>query len=292
MSEQGSSILTDGNPAPAAAPAAVVATAPDATPVQVSDLYIDMDDDLKGVESVGKFAKDGKLNVRSLTKSYANLEKMLGGDKVPVPKDGDNEGWDRFYKAAGRPDNADAYDIKVPDGLPEGFYDGEAAKSFKTWAHQNGLNNRQAQALHDAYVSTTAAKYGEALKAQETGKAEALAALKREHGAAFDGFMQTAKAALKQFGDEHFNAYLDQTGMGNDPQLIRVFGNVGKALMGDTQLKGAPSQQSAAPADIDKAIAEHRSKHSASLYDKDHIEHKAAVAELTRLHGLKYPEQV
>jgi hypothetical protein len=289
--DTGSSLLTEGgtpNPAPAAPAAAP--TMPSSAPPAVSDLFIDMDDDLKGVESVGKFTKDGRLNVRSVVKSYANLERMLGGEKVPVPKDGDQEGWDRFYAAAGRPEAPDKYEFKVPENLPEGFYDKDAEASFRTWAHQNGLNNRQAQALLDNYVTTTAAKYAEAMKAAETGKSEALNALKREHGQAFEGFMQTAKAALKQFGDEDFNAYLDQSGLGNDPRLIRIFGKIGRALMGDTQLKGAPQQQARTPADIDKAIAEHRSKHSAALYDKDHIEHKVRVAELSELYNLKHPE--
>jgi hypothetical protein len=285
----GSSLLTEGGtPTPPPAAPAAAPTTPNAAAPAVSDLFIDMDDQLKSVESVGKFGKDGKLNVRSLANSYANLERMLGGEKVPVPKDGDQEGWDRFYAAAGRPEAPDKYEFKVPENLPEGFYDKDAESSFRTWAHQNGLNNRQAQALLDNYVTTTAAKYAEITKMQSAAKDEGIAALKREWGQSYDGNLQTAKAALKQFGDEHYLAWLDSSGAGNDPNMIRVWQKVGKALMGDTQLKGEPQQQSRTPADINKAIEEHRAKHSAALYDKMHPEHKIRVDELTELHNQKF----
>ena len=39
-----------------------------------------------------------------MAQGYRNLEKLVGGEKVPLPKgDTDNEGWERVYKALGRP---------------------------------------------------------------------------------------------------------------------------------------------------------------------------------------------
>ena len=65
---------------------------------------------------------------------YRNLEKLVGGEKVPLPKgDTDNEGWERVYKALGRP--AKPEDYQLPDL--------ESAQAY----HKLGLTGRQATGL-------------------------------------------------------------------------------------------------------------------------------------------------
>src|SRR5262245_59197561 len=94
-----------------------------------------------------KFWKDGKPDVENLGRSYVSLEKLASSDnRIARPlADDDTEGWDRWHKASGRPDRAEDYEFKRPDKIPEEVgYDEEAEKSFRTWAHVNGLSKRQA----------------------------------------------------------------------------------------------------------------------------------------------------
>ena len=49
-------------------------------------------------------------------------------------------------------------------------------------------------------------------------------------GAEFDANLNTAKSVLKSFGDAKFTAFLDSTGLGNHPEMIRVLLKVAKAV--------------------------------------------------------------
>jgi hypothetical protein len=50
----------------------------------------------------------------TVAKSYVSASQMIGRDKVPIPKEG--EDWSDFYKAAGRPDDPNGYEFKPPAG--------------------------------------------------------------------------------------------------------------------------------------------------------------------------------
>jgi hypothetical protein len=77
--------------------------------------------------------------------------------------------------------------------------------------------------------------------------------------------------------------------MGNDPRMIRVFGRIGKDMMGDTALRGQPKVE-VNTADLDKQISEYRSKYSTELHDRAHPEHARHVAAFQKLFELRYPE--
>lgn len=281
----GSSLLTEGgNPTPAAQPVVQQPTET-ATPATNSDLFIPLDEDLKSNRSLSKFASEDKLNVRSLAKSYANLEAQLGGDKVPVPKT--DEDWDRWHKAAGRPDAPDQYKIEKPADLPANTYDEEGEKQLRTWAHQNGLNQKQFEnaykVLFERHMASMNAMQTQAKQQREEGER----ALRVQLGGAYDSYVTGAKAAVTEFADPEFVQFLDQSGLGNDPRMIRVFGKIGKNLLGDDKLKGAGAAE-ASPADLDKMITEHRTKYSDALYNGQHPEHDLRTRELTVLFNKRF----
>ena len=75
-----------------------------------------------------------------MAQGYRNLEKLVGGEKVPLPKgDTDNEGWERVYKALGRP--AKPEDYQLPDL--------ESAAAY----HKLGLTGRQARRCNKVSVN-------------------------------------------------------------------------------------------------------------------------------------------
>jgi hypothetical protein len=218
---------------------------------------------------------------KGLVKSYVNLEKMMGGDRIAKPKsDDDVEAWERWYDAAGRPKTPEEYEFKRPDSLPDNFYSEDMEKSFRTWARENGLNKKQASNLYEGYVKTRLEQHMAWDKARHEGRTKAEEALKREFGP--DGFQAAqgrTKAAYQKFADPEFAQYLDETGLGNDPRMIRIFDRIGKEMMGETQLRGQPSAIRS-PQDIDADIAKFRLENREALYNANHPLHKHKVDQL------------
>lgn len=144
--------------------------------------------------------------------SYREMEKLLGSDKVPVPKDpADKEGWERFYKAAGKPDNIEGYGIKTPEGS-----DGEFLKAALSKFHEAGLSASQAKALSEWYMNEektlgeNSAKEAEQRVATENGK------LKESWGSNYDKNYEVADRAIQALGisDEALAAMRDSPAIG------------------------------------------------------------------------------
>lgn len=107
----------------------------------------------------GYAANKGWKTPQEALESYRNLEKLVGSEKLPMPKDAeDKEGWDRLYKKLGRPDNAAEYNLPVPEGADKAFAT-EASKKF----HELGLTATQARAIAE-WWNGTASSQQEALK--------------------------------------------------------------------------------------------------------------------------------
>lgn len=229
--------------------------------------------------------------IEDLGRSYKNLEKLLGREKVPVPtSDEDEEGWQRWYAASGRPEAPDKYEFKRPE-LPSDLpYDEEAETNFRTWAHLNGLNKRQANNLYEAYVKTQVDRHSAWHTGQKQARAKIEGDLRREYGNQYEAKVDLARQAIRQYADPDYLRWLDESGTGNDPRAIRAWIRVGEKMMGETKLKGnAPL--AAQPQDFDRAIADFREKYKGPLYSKDHPDHELRVREFNKLFQARYGDQ-
>jgi hypothetical protein len=226
-----------------------------------------------------------------LGRSYKNLEKLLGREKVPVPtSDDDEEGWQRWYAAMGRPEAPDKYEFKRPDLPTDLPYDEDSEKAFREWAHINGLNKKQANNLYDAYVKTQVERHASWHTGQQQSKAKIVADLQREYGNQYEGKVNLAKTAIRQYADPDFLHYLDESGMGNDPRMIRAWIKVGEKMTGETKLKGAPVQE-VVPADLERAISDFRGKFKEALFNKDHPDHDIRVKDYNKLFEARYGDK-
>lgn len=233
-----------------------------------------------------------EADYEGLAKGYTNLEKLLGTEKVPKPlSDDDEEGWQRWYAASGRPESLDAYEFARPDKMPDGLsYDDDLEKDFKATAHNAGLNKQQANKLYNKYVKHQIDRYGAYQVSQQQSRAQVEADLRREYGTKYDGALTQAKVAMQTYADPEFRQYLDQTGMGNDPRMIRAFIKIGQQMTGDTRVVGtvAPKMDTA---DMERTIREFDSKHTKALFDRSHPEHKLRVKERNQLYEAAYGDQ-
>ena len=129
----------------------------------------------------------------ALTSSY-HLERMLGQDKIPLPKDAsDKAGWDAVWAKLGRPEKPEAYFEGAADVWPEGFTpDPKLLEGFQKVAHEIGLNTTQARALAKWQIEAASAQGADpaateaAFEAQSTAEYEAL---RREQGPKFDALV-------------------------------------------------------------------------------------------------------
>lgn len=264
--------MENGTPAAGAVGAAPVngaAPAEDAIPEWVPKKYWDAEKKSARVEDLGR--------------AYTNLEKLLGREKIPVPVDeNDEEGWQRWYNAAGRPEAPDKYEFQRPELPPDLPYDEDTEKAFRAWSHSNGLSKKQAKNLYEGFVKTQIERHAGWAKEQQQRKSELEAGLQREYGGKLESVKAQAGSVVREFADPEFREFLDQSQLGNDPRMIRFMAKVGAKMQGETRLKGAPP---AAPdiKDYKTAIADFREKHKDALFDRDHPNHALRVQEYTHL---------
>ncbi|MEG6183294.1 peptidase [Enterobacter sichuanensis] len=162
------------------------------------------------------------------------------GDKPQEDKPADSE------KPADKPDDKE----QKQDGAPEKYeftagegveLDTEALKDFEPVARELNLTNEQAQKLVDAYPKILAGvqqRQAEAWQAQTEQWAADVKADKEIGGDKLTANLSAAQRALEQFGDPELKEYLDSTGLGNHPALVKAFIKVGKAMSEDKVVTG------------------------------------------------------
>lgn len=147
-------------------------------------------------------------------------------EKAPPPKPGEGSGTDQPKPgAAAAPELVDVEGLKVPKG-----YDVKdpVLSDFRKAAGELGVDAGGAQRLFDLHHRALTAQQT-ALDAQVAGWGKATREDKEIGGAALDGSLRSAQAVLKEFGTPELRDVLNG-GIGDHPELIRVFARIGAAL--------------------------------------------------------------
>jgi hypothetical protein len=256
-----------------------------ATPAAATTSWKDsLPDDLKSNSTLDRFDTS-----EGIVRSYLNLEKLIGTEKVPVPKEGDNEGWDRYYKASGRPEKPDEYGFAKPEQLPEGMeYSPDIDKAFATKAHELGLNKKQAAALREWQLGIMSEGHKQQSSQTEIARSDGEAKLKSSWGRAYDQNLTIAKSELKKRATPEFVAYMETSGLGNHPAMAEFLYNVAKETRGEAELIGNGRQVEQTPLEIDAAISDHAKLHQTALFDSSHPEHALRTRERTALFERKF----
>ncbi|MBS0808083.1 peptidase [Enterobacter hormaechei] len=162
------------------------------------------------------------------------------GDKPQDDKPADGEKpadkpEDKEQKQEGAPEK---YEFTAGEGVE---LDSEALKDFEPVARDLNLTNEQAQKLVDAYPKILAGvqqRQAEAWQLQTEQWAADVKADKELGGDKLTANLSAAQRALEQFGDPELKEYLDSTGLGNHPALVKAFIKVGKAMSEDKVVTG------------------------------------------------------
>lgn len=128
--------------------------------------------------------------------------------------------------------------------------DKEAVAAFEPVARELGLSNEQAQKIVDVYGSTImpqlVKQQADAWQKQVTDWAETVQADKELSSVESIG---NAQKAMEQFGTPELKEYLNETGLGNHPELIRIFSKIGKSMSEDGFVGGS-SENARSTADV------------------------------------------
>ncbi|HIH4846413.1 TPA: peptidase [Morganella morganii] len=128
------------------------------------------------------------------------------------------------------------YEFKTAEGQE---LDAEAVKAFEPIAKELNLSNEQAQKLVDVYGSKIMPKLVEQQAAQWQQQIEQWAEqVKADKDLGTDASIGAAQKAMDKFGSPELKQYLNETGLGNHPELVRIFANIGKAMSEDGLVTG------------------------------------------------------
>lgn len=150
---------------------------------------------------------------------------------------------------------ADATAPKAPEKYaeftaPEGVkLDPEATAEFEGIAKSLDLDQAKAQGLVDLgskLVQRVAQQQADAHALQVQQWLTESKADKEFGGERFDASVTTARKAVERFGTPQLKTLLDQTGLGNHPEVVRLFQRIGTAISEDAFIN-APSAGGSKP---------------------------------------------
>ncbi len=201
-------------------------------------------DEYKEHEWVKTFQKPGdfvKSAIEIKTESEA-LKSKLDGSIPKLPENASDEEKEAYYLSLGRPESADQYEI-TGDNLDE---------TLVNWAkpmfYDLGLTKTQASKLVEGWNSFVQGAVDEQIQKRKTETENATKELRKEVGEKFDESVEGGRRAIgKLIPDEaqrnEFFKFLDESGLGNNPVLTRVFINAYKILGEDFTPPGSSSGQ-------------------------------------------------
>lgn len=138
-------------------------------------------------------------------------------------------------KPAGAPD---AYTFDAPEGVS---LDATVMDAFSAAAKAANLPQDAAQSILASVAPVIAEQQRAAVEAVRTQWADEARADKEFGGDKLPENLAIAQSALRQFGDESLNTFLNESGLGNHPGVIRMLWKVGKAIGEDGFVKGGAS---------------------------------------------------
>lgn len=132
----------------------------------------------------------------------------------------------------GAPEN---YEFKAPEGKE---LDGKFVEVYSEVAKELNLSQDKAQKLIDKLSPVIESRQMERIEAVRNEWAESSKADKEFGGDKLNENLSVAKQALDKFGTPELKSLINQTGIGNHPELIRFFYRAGKSLTEDTYVGG------------------------------------------------------
>lgn len=236
----------------------------------------------------------GMKGVEDLAKTAAHQQRKLGVAGVPLPaKPEEFVPWMQTNFAVPKDGKGYKFDgVKMPEGVT---LDTDAMSVFAENFAQAGLTQAQVDKVLGAYGGSIAEQQKAQKTARDTQAQESTQALTKEWGNDYKLNMARAETAIGILGGEGLVAKVQEAGLHNDVEFVKLLSNVGK-LMEEDRTTGGMSKAGFA-AGPKQAEFEIRQLESDSEFVKvystpSHPGYKEAREKMTRLFKIKHGEKV
>lgn len=221
-------------------------------------------------------------DVNTLVKNYVNAQKMIGKDKISLlDEHATEDDISAFYDKLGRPSREE---YKVEFG--EAGYNDEFQKGFLDNAHKSGVMPKQAQEMFN-YFQEQVDSASELHTTQTTQDTEQrMEELKTEWGNGYEKNLEVAKSAVNTLTDDKFKAFLDTSGLGNHPEMVKMFTAIGNQLNEDTFSRETVKNLGITKEEATDSLNTVMGNMEHPYWLKDHPNHKKAVEEVLKYHEI------
>jgi hypothetical protein len=135
----------------------------------------------------------------------------------------------------------ESYEFKAPDGV---VIDDTTISAFSDVAKELNLPQADAQKLIDKVGPVMAKQQAEALNQLNTSWIEGVQADTEIGGAKLQENLAVANKAMERFGTPALRELLNESRLGNNPEVIRFMYRAGKAISEDKFVAGGPASPS------------------------------------------------
>lgn len=243
--------------------------------------------DMRNSPLLSKF-EDTSDGLSKAFESHLNLEKLLGHEKVPLPKDiNDVDGWNRFGKALGVPDKAEGYglpDAQMPDDLKGLTID---KNKFAEVMHAHKVHPHAVKEIWKMYQQINVDNYKSYMEKQKAQLTEGFNRLRGEWGDTFDTNVELGQMVINKFSDDQdMNDYITAA-LVKDPKGVKFLAKLGSQFaennIGEFKMKNFSMNPVEAQAEIDKAVHDLNGPYMNQSNKYTEAEHQAEVDRINTL---------
>ncbi|RLI54572.1 MAG: hypothetical protein DRP09_12625 [Candidatus Thorarchaeota archaeon] len=170
-------------------------------------------------------------NINPILTDYYSLKEKADSSIQLLGENATEEEVANYNEKMGIPTDASEYELDTaPKELdPEG----NVEKWFRETAKGASLNKTQAKAVYEAYNKLQEDGLTAINEKTAADKVETERLLRAEYGSAYEGAMANS-ARILDIAGEGFRSWLNESGAGNDPRLIRTLARVGAMISEDS----------------------------------------------------------
>jgi hypothetical protein len=186
----------------------------------------------KGSEKIFESYKGKPL--ADVLSSFVEAQKIVGGSirlpKADASPEDKAKAFNDIYNKLGRPESPDKYDLGELPTLPETIkWDDAKVNGIKSELHKMGLTTDQAKAVLNLHAKELEQFVPDNTKVA----AESKQTLLEHYGSEsmFSRNLNFAQKTVKEYGDADFIKWLDESGMGNNPNFIKYNAKIGRELI-------------------------------------------------------------
>ena len=262
----------------------------------VADWHLseDMSEDVRGSKSLAVIK-----NLNDLAKRTVHAEKMIGKNKIAVPKAGaDQTEWDAFQAAVAQanpalkvPDTAADYKFDIPDGMESVITD-ERLTASKELAKAVGVTQAQFEQFMAADLAQAKAAQDAAVVEQGRVDDANELALKKEWGEAYPERQHIVKRLIAEAFGTDSTAHMEfLEEFGGNPAFVRFAAVIGSRMVESNAL--VASLTNSTPTEALKHIADLRATPGYMQMSSDMTAEQRTdiTAQIRELHKEAYPTE-